>query len=427
MISVETTQQPLSLPHDQQSLNSSPSPLQNCPKSQLESRAKSHAVVVAALPAKETSSDNNSTNSNCKENSGKERHSTPAPSQPLDASEIQATLQLQISEKTKCPHFKALVHCNTCKNIICSHGLKKKLCRDCFGRFAYHCSHLATGVCAACSKSSKCQHSRSRYQCKDCGGAGVCSHGRLKYRCKFCKGASICTHNRVRWTCEVCEFTGKCRHRILKLDCTRCRPKNATLSSSFDGGSGLVQEPKSKSRLCVHQMIFKDCKQCQYLFTIAFPSRSASPSSTNSVATTCHSYLQDQHKPLPSFQEMIKVSDQQLRYQTPIPLPPPSRLLSSPAPTSSASLSPDSYHPRNLANLFYSSPPPASIAEYEERIPSSYFNLKSPQHHDQQYFPIILPPIIDQQSHLSTPPPYTPAAQSQNHQSGKDNHFFRYF
>ena len=305
-------------------------------------------------------------------------------------------------------------------------------------------------MCTSCSKSSKCQHNRSRYQCKDCGGAGVCTHGRLKYRCKFCKGASICTHNRVRWTCEVCEFMGNCRHRILKLDCARCRPKNAALSSSR---SLLDQESTStsKSRQCAHQMLFKDCKQCQYLFTIAFPSKSASPSSSTTFlasTTTCHSHQQDQHKPLPSLREMLKVSDQQFRYQSPIPLPPPSRLLSSPAPTSST-ISPDRHHPRNQANRLHSSPPaaPASIVEYEERIPSSYSNLKSPHHHMHD-LPIILPPIIDhhdqqstlppiidhhdQQSHLSTPPPYTPAflarAQSQNHQSGKDlNHLFRYF
>ena len=51
-------------------------------------------------------------------------------------------------------------------------------------------------------KVVKCEHGKTRYDCKDCNGSRVCPHGKVKFGCKECGGSSFCEHNRERAKCK---------------------------------------------------------------------------------------------------------------------------------------------------------------------------------------------------------------------------------
>jgi hypothetical protein len=72
----------------------------------------------------------------------------------------------------------------------------------------------ATGG-GAKKKSGKCEHGRTRSQCKPCGGKGICVHGRQRYFCFPCGGKGMCVHGRQRHKCRPCGGASVCEHRYV--------------------------------------------------------------------------------------------------------------------------------------------------------------------------------------------------------------------
>jgi hypothetical protein len=90
------------------------------------------------------------------------------------------------------------------KHKRCEHGRSKYECRDCGG--SAFCMHdKRKTICHECGGSSLCKHQRVRTKCKDCKGVGICKHNRRKEICQDCRGKQICSHDKQRWRCKDCK------------------------------------------------------------------------------------------------------------------------------------------------------------------------------------------------------------------------------
>lgn len=145
------------------------------------------------------------------------------------------------AEKHKCEHGRSKYQCKECGgSSLCVHGRQKSNCKECGGSSI--CEHEKVKThCKECRGSAFCDHGRKKSQCKECGGSGLCAHDRQKSNCKECGGSNICEHGKQRTYCKECGGPGICEHNRNKYLCKEC------------GGSGICEHGRQKPR----------CKECE--------------------------------------------------------------------------------------------------------------------------------------------------------------------
>jgi len=57
------------------------------------------------------------------------------------------------------------------------------------------------------------------------GQALKCEHGKTKRDCKECKGSNVCQHNKRKTLCKECCGGNLCKHDLQRSCCKKCNPK----------------------------------------------------------------------------------------------------------------------------------------------------------------------------------------------------------
>ena len=140
----------------------------------------------------------------------------------------------------KCEHEKTKRQCKICNpKAFCHHNKNKTQCKECGGSSICEHNRFKT-QCKECGGSSICEHNRKKSTCKECGGGSICQHGKVKSTCKECGGSQICQHNRSKAHCKECSGSQICIHKKFKTFCIEC-----------GGGS-----------ICCHNRQRSQCKDC---------------------------------------------------------------------------------------------------------------------------------------------------------------------
>lgn len=157
-----------------------------------------------------------------------------------------------------CIHQRIKYGCIECKSVsICEHNRVRSKCKDCGG--SRYCIHKKIkSMCIECGGSELCECGKRRSRCIKCGGSELCCHLRRKSTCKDCKGGSVCQHNYIRTTCIDCNGSQICFHGKIKTRCKNCN------------GSGFCLHQKRKSTcvdcngisICIHKKLKDICKIC---------------------------------------------------------------------------------------------------------------------------------------------------------------------
>jgi hypothetical protein len=103
-----------------------------------------------------------------------------------------------------------------------------KTCIDCKISFNLDNFYKGLNQCKQCRyNKTKCDHNKTKRQCRDCGGSAFCEHDKRKDRCRKCKGTSICEHDKIRNSCKECNGSCFCEHNKKKNKCIICNPSCA--------------------------------------------------------------------------------------------------------------------------------------------------------------------------------------------------------